>query len=396
MGSPRATQGSRRGNPTPESGCPDTDGLNAKLESAFKCNTAPAPEGNDSRAMEKGTIAIYFVEAALDAVRARGLDAERLLVQVGIAPSLLNAPQARVSPAHYAALWRLIAETLGDELFGLDSRRVKVGSFAMLCRAVIQCETLERALHRCSRFYDLLLDDVSIVVSRDGKDARLTLHERIDRRGCSQRVFAHEGLLIILHGLACWLVGRRIPITVAEFGYPEPAHSAEYHTRFSSELAFCRPNTAITFDACYLDLPVVQDGQSVKEFLRVIPENILVKYKNTNSLTAKIRARLRRALPDELPGLEIVARELHTTPATLRRRLQDEGESFQSIKDQLRRDLAIMYLSHSERSVLDIALELGFAEPSAFHRAFKKWTGACPGEHRRGLGHSAPAPEAVT
>jgi AraC-like DNA-binding protein len=335
--------------------------------------------------MEKGTIAICFVEAALDAVRARGLDAEALLVQVGIAPSLLNAPQARVSPAHYAALWRLIAERLGDELFGIDSRRVKVGSF-MLCRTVIQCAAAEQAL---AVRYDCSGRCQHRSFPRQDARRRSTA---VRRRGCSG--FCSE-LAEHPHG-SCWLVGRRIPITLAEFGYPEPAHSGEYRTRFSSELAFCRSNTAITFDAYYLDLPVVQDGQSVKEFLRVIPENILVKYKNTNSLTAKIRARLRRALPDELPGLEAVARELHTTPATLRRRLQDEGESFQSIKDQLRRDLAIMYLSHSERSVLDIALELGFAEPSAFHRAFKKWTGACPGEHRRGSGQPASAPEAFT
>ena len=74
-----------------------------------------------------------------------------------------------------------------------------------------------------------------------------------------------------------------------------------------------------------------------------------------------------------------------STPATVRRRLQEEGASYQSIKDQLRRDLAISYLSHSTRSVMDIALELGFSERSAFHRAFRKWTGASPGEFRRTL-----------
>ena len=335
--------------------------------------------------MEKGTISICFVRAALESVHARGLDAKALLLQAGIHPTLLSSPHARVSAARYGALWRSIAEALDDELFGLDSRRVKVGSFAMLCRSVIHCATLERALNRGLRFYDLLVDDVSIVLERDGNAAKLVLHERNDRASSSQRVFAQEGLLVILHGLACWLVGRRIPITLAEFGYAEPAHSIEYRTMFGPQLAFCRPHTAIAFDASYLDLPVVQDDQSVKEFLRAVPENILVKYKNTNSLTAKIRARLREALPEELPDLETIASELYTTPATLRRRLQNEGESYQSIKDQLRRDLAITYLSHPDRSVMDVALELGFAEPSAFHRAFKKWTGASPGEHRRRL-----------
>jgi AraC-like DNA-binding protein len=67
----------------------------------------------------------------------------------------------------------------------------------------------------------------------------------------------------------------------------------------------------------------------------------------------------------------------------VRRRLDDEGQLYQSIKDDLRRDLAITYLSRSRRSVLEVALTLGFAEPSAFHRAFKKWTGANPGEYRQ-------------
>jgi AraC-like DNA-binding protein len=130
---------------------------------------------------------------------------------------------------------------------------------------------------------------------------------------------------------------------------------------------------------------VVQDEHTLKEFLRTAPENILVKYKKSKSLTARIRRRLRQLLPGDLPECEVIAEELHLTSATLRRRLADEGESYQSIKDHLRRDLAIGYLSHSERSVLDIALELGFAERSAFHRAFRKWTGTSPGEFRRSL-----------
>jgi AraC-like DNA-binding protein len=76
---------------------------------------------------------------------------------------------------------------------------------------------------------------------------------------------------------------------------------------------------------------------------------------------------------------------MNMTPATLRRRLHEDGTSFQAIKDQLRRDLAISHLSHSKRSTMDIGLELGFSERSAFHRAFKKWTGASPGEFRRRL-----------
>ena len=91
-----------------------------------------------------------------------------------------------------------------------------------------------------------------------------------------------------------------------------------------------------------------------------------------------------------LHPFEALAEEMNLTPATLRRRLHEEGTFYQSIKDQLRRDLAIGYLSHSKRSAMDIGLELGFSERSAFHRAFKKRTGASPGEFRRRIQPSEP------
>jgi AraC-like DNA-binding protein len=214
-------------------------------------------------------------------------------------------------------------------------------------------------------------------------EAAVILRER--HTGAAPRTFAHEVLLMLLHGVACWLVGRRIPISRAHFSYPEPAHAAEYRLMYCTDLTFDMPDTRIVFDADYLDLPVVQNERTVKEFLRTAPENILVKYKNGSSMSARIRRRLRQFLPGEVPDFDTLAAELNMTTATLRRRLHEEGASYQGIKDQLRRDLAISYLSHSGRSVMDIALELGFSERSAFHRAFRKWTGASPGEFRRGL-----------
>ena len=337
---------------------------------------AAAPRG-----AEPGTIAICFVAAALQSVRSRALDADQLLATVGLSPSLLAVPQARVSAKHYGALWRTIATALDDEFFGQDSRRMKAGSFAMLCHSVLGCRTLGHALDRSLRFYALLLDDISGKLERDGVEARIVLQARAP--GAGQRVFAHELLLMLLHGVSCWLVRRRIPILRAEFSYAEPAHSAEYRLMYCADLSFNRPHTTMAFDAGHLDLPVVQNERSVKEFLRTAPEGILLKYKNGSSLNARVRRLLRQCPPGEVPGFEGLAAELNMAPPTLRRRLHEEGQSYQSIKDQLRRDLAIGYLSHSSRSVMDIALALGFSERSAFHRAFRKWTGASPGEFRR-------------
>ncbi len=332
---------------------------------------------------EPGTVAICFVAAALESVRARHMDTDGLLAQVGLSPGLLQVPQARVSAKHYGELWRLVALTLDDEFFGQDSRRMKSGSFAMLVHSVLGCKNLAQALDRSLRFYGLILDDIVGSLAREGKEASIVLKERAAE--ARPRVFGHEVLLMLLHGVACWLVGRRIPILRARFHYPEPAHSAEYRLMYCTDLSFDAPDTAIVFAADYLTLPVVQNERSVKDFLRTAPESILVKYKNGSSLSARIRRRLRQLLPGDVPDFDRLAAELNMTTATMRRRLNEEGTSYQGIKDQLRRDLAIGYLSHSDRSVMDIALELGFSERSAFHRAFRKWTGASPGEFRRGL-----------
>jgi AraC-like DNA-binding protein len=314
---------------------------------------------------EPGTVAICFVAAALESVRARHMDADRLLTLVGLSPGLLNMPQARVSAKHYGQLWRLVALTLDDEFFGQDSRRMKAGSFAMLVHAVLGCKSLGAALDRSLRFYGLILDDISGSLTREGPEATLRLHQR--GPDGAARVFGHEVLLMLLHGVACWLVGRRIPILRAQFAYPEPAHSSEYRLMYCTDLTYDAPNTAIVFAAEHLNLSIVQNERSVKEFLRTAPESILVKYKNGSSLTARIRRRLRQLLPGEVPDFDRLAAELNMTTATLRRRLHEEGASYQGIKDQLRRDLAISYLSHSDRNVMDIALELGFSERSAFH-----------------------------
>lgn len=340
-----------------------------------------ASAGGAARSGEPGTVAINFVIAALAGVRARRLDAEALLTKVGLSPHLLEVPQARVSVKQYGELWRLIAITLDDEFFGQDSRRMKSGSFAMLCHTLIHCRTLGQALDRSLRFYRLILDDIEGVLVRSGPEARIEVRTVAGRT--SNRVFAHETFLMLVHGVACWLIGRRIAIERAQFSYAEPPHAAEYRLMYCTSLRFEQPCTSITFAAAALDLPVVQNERTLKEFLRAAPENIIVKYKNGSSVGARIRRRLRQTAPGEMPEFEALARELHMTAATLRRRLHEEGASFQSIKDQLRRDLAVRYLTHSTRSVMDIALELGFSERSSFHRAFRKWTGASPGEFRR-------------
>ena len=198
------------------------------------------------RSADKGTIAIAFVQEALAELARRGLAVDALVAAAGISPELLNAPQARVSSAHYGRLWHLIAEATDDEFFGMDSHPMKAGSFTLLCHSVIHCDTLERALRRALRFFRLVLDDFEGVLERDGDTARVVLAERLPG---PRRAFAYGTFLIILHGLACWLIGRRITLDHASFRCAEPDFSAEWRVLFSPDLRFGEAETAISFPA---------------------------------------------------------------------------------------------------------------------------------------------------
>jgi AraC-like DNA-binding protein len=234
----------------------------------------------------------------------------------------------------------------------------------------------------------VFLDDVGAELRVEGGDAVIAVTNRIE--AAPARRFADETFLIMVHGLICWLVGRRVPLTLAEFAYPRPPYAQEYGVMYSQHLRFDAERTAIRFDAELLSLPVVQDEATLKEFLRNAPQSVFLKYKNEDGWTARLRRRLRGSIGQwEWPTLEDVAREFHVAPTTLRRRLEAEGTSYQAVKDDLRRDAAVHHLCGTRLSIAEIAVAVGFQETSAFHRAFKRWSGVQPGEYRRrqaGLG----------
>lgn len=339
---------------------------------------------------EKDSVSIWFVRQALMGLRQAGRPVDALLARSGIPPRLLEFDQSRVSATHFGALWLAIAADLDDEFFGLDRRRMKVGSFALLCRSTVLAPKLAQALTLAIQYFNVLLDDSRLEMRVDeGLVCISILDHETATRSEAFRVFAHETLLIMLHGLLCWLAGRRIAILRAGFCYPAPAWSAEYRSMYSSELAFEQGRTEVRISERLLAAPVVQDEDSARDFLREAPHNFIVKFKDPKSCQARIRRRLRTAAPDAWPSFAQLATEMDMASSTLHRKLELEGTSFRHIKDALRRDLAIDRLAHSAASVAQIAVELGFAEPSAFHRAFKLWTGLRPGDYRQRS--SAPA-----
>jgi AraC-like DNA-binding protein len=329
---------------------------------------------------EKGTIAVSLVEEAVRCVKRCGVDPQPLLEEAGIAPQLLGSPLARVSSTQYGALWNAICRALDDEFFGQDSHPMKSGSFIAMCQAALTARNGAQALARTTGFMRLVLDDMSAQVKAERGRVRLSFHVRegVERK----QMFAYATYFILVYGVVCWLVGRRIPILEARFSCPEPAAGHEYRLMFCDDLKFGQGMSYVDLSPDFLDLPVIQTAKSLKSFLRDAPAIFVVKYRNPDSVAARVRRALRAMPIAEWPGADEMAAKLRFAEATMRRRLKQEGYTYQSIKDALRRDIAIASLQAGERTIADIAIAVGFAEPSAFHRAFRKWTGGRPTDYR--------------
>lgn len=328
--------------------------------------------------MREHTIASHFVHAALRGAQHQGVACEPLLRQAGIQPAVLEEPRARVSPEQFSRLMQLLWETLDDEYLGLAQGTSKRGTFAMMGHAVIHCRNLEKALERGALFYDLFPGAPGIHLQQEGEWVRLCVDSNNLR---DPDHFLQESLLLIWHRLGSWLIGQRIRLEEATFCYAEPAHHREYELLFPGVRHFSAARNSLRFHQRYLNMPLLQDERTLKRFLEHSPANLLARPDGGDSLDSRIRRLLGRDCRN-WPDLEHIAQQLHISQQTLRRRLHDEGSSFQALKDHLRRDLAIYHLGRDELAIQDIAEQLGFSEPSAFHRAFKKWTGLTPGAYR--------------
>ncbi|WP_323033147.1 AraC family transcriptional regulator [Paracoccus sp. (in: a-proteobacteria)] len=325
--------------------------------------------------MERRTITTGFVEDALDCLHRRGLDPAPLLARAGIDPALGDP----VSNLQYGKLWLAITELIGDEFFDEAARPMRPGSYQLLCQAVLHAGTLERALRRALLFLAVVLDDpVGELRLREGQ-AEIVLRDL----GPPRRAFAYRTYWLILLGVMCWLIGRRIPLMQVDFACPAPENRRDYHQFFGAPVHFDQPVSRLSFAAGYLSLPTIRSEKALEGFLRGAPANILLRYRHDQGLSARIRARLRSLPPEDWPDFDRLAAELHLSPATLRRRLRSEGQGFAAIRAEIRLFRARQLLRETGLSVAEIAARLGYGEPSAFHRAFLKLTGTTPAAFRR-------------
>jgi AraC-like DNA-binding protein len=328
---------------------------------------------------DRDTVAAYFVSAGLWRLRNDPVRAKEILRSVNIDPDWLNDALFRIPAQSVIRFWLSLTEEFDDEFFAFDSHGMPRGTFAIICRHVIHEPDLGRALSQCLQAFGLFIHDIQAHLEIRGRRAAIVVENHL--RDSSVRHVAEEIFLSMVIGVICWLTGRRLLLDSTEFGHARPAHGAD-PLLWGPWIKFDAPKTRLEFDAEQLKLPVIRDFRALKHFLRAAPEGVVVRFRNRSGLTARVYRELRDDTGLEWPTQAQMAKDMNMTHSAFRRRLEREGLSFQAIKHQVRRAIAIDLLSQGDTSITEIAIRARFQEPSAFHRAFRQWTGMSPGQYR--------------
>ncbi|MBF8747351.1 AraC family transcriptional regulator [Pseudomonas putida] len=331
---------------------------------------------------ESDSVAVYFLNAMFHALRDRPEVRDARLRAVGIDPNVMADPLARVPAQAFARLWLDMIHLLDDEFFNLDSHGMPLGSFALICRGLILEPNLEKAVRQCIGSFALFLRDFEAGVTVRGGRVVISVQSHISDP--LTRVYAEETYLALVVSLLCWLAGRRIAIDRTEFALARPAQEDDL-LLWGPDLRLGSGRTEVEFSSDYLRLPVVQDLAGLKSFLRTAPQGLVIRFRNQNDRVAEVYRHLRARRYGQWPTLATLAEQQGLSASTFRRQLEREGRSYQQIKDEVRRAMAFEHLREGVLSIAEIAEQTGFQEPSAFHRAFKKWTGHSPGSYRARL-----------
>ena len=331
------------------------------------------------RTPRSGTVSAVMVREALFAPLLLGWTLDLLLYGTPFDAGVMDHTAPRVPVKHYARFWRRVRRTIQDEFFLMDQRTMRPGSFAFMCSMAAQQPTVGQGLDVALQFLALIFADKRAVLRTQQSMAAVVLREESVEPA---RAFTYFTFWMYVHGLTCWLANQRVPLLSVDLRCSEHDFIDDYRVMFSCNLRFDCRQSQILFSADILNAPIKRTAQDLQRFLRHAPNNIMVKYRDEQSLTSQIRRTLLNSDPKHWPDAVDLATDLCMSVSTLQRRLNQEGQSYQRLKDAVRSALAVKWLADEHYTFVDIASALGFADVSTFYKAFRKWTGTQPSHYR--------------
>jgi AraC-like DNA-binding protein len=326
-----------------------------------------------------GTVSVLLVRPLVRALANADLAAFWRATELTAA--MIADDDARLAPSQFAVAWSEATRLTGDRALALTiAAATPAGAFGIIEYVCRSCRTLGEALRQWVRYLNLLDDAVEVGLDVDGDAAYL----RVARESEAPAPASHELCWALVARQAHELSAAPFRLRAVELGHPAPAAAdvARYRAWFDAPVVFAAEHTRLVFPRSALDASLASSDPALLAILTRAADELTRNLATDASLTARVKRVLHEVLRHDDAQLDVVAARLGLTGRSLQRRLKDEGTSFADLRDVVRRELARRYLDEG-LAIAEISFLLGFSEPSAFFRAFKRWTGEAPLAHRR-------------
>lgn len=335
------------------------------------------------------TSSLLSASMTLGALRAAGVVDAEIAAALGLDEALLAQPEARVPNERLVPLWDWASERLGDEALGLHlAQRVDRDSFDVFSFIAGSSSSLGAALDCIGRYFRLLTDAAVYELAVDGEAAWWSFG-RSSGPAAGPSPGRHQETFALAASVAysrLWLGDDFAPEEVF-FRHDDRTALDEIEAYFRAPVHLSAEQCAFRFGASHLERPLDGADSGLASLLRRYADEALAALGDHEATTQQVRRCVLDGLAEGGGSLDDCARRLAVSSRSLQRRLRDEGTTHKEILDQVRREMAVRYLSHRDLTASQVAFLLGFSETAPFFRAFKRWTGRTPGEYRE---HLAP------
>jgi AraC-like DNA-binding protein len=329
--------------------------------------------------MADATIKVRIVQRFLDFAESRGARKRDVMQRAGIRAEELEQPDERMAFSKYVAAMRAakeLSQTPALALhFGEDVDIMELSIVGMTGSGGDMREAFARLNRHAAVDVDFgITGDRFRVVMADGDI--VFIDERPDPNDFPEftESFFARGVTAVRR----WLGGAEL-LKAVEVTHPEPPYRAEYDRIFQLPVKFDSERNAMRISAAIWQLTRERFPPTyASQILRDYADEEVEKLNRTRSLSGRLEMMLAAMLPSGDVSMQAVAMQLGLSRQTLFRKLKAEGTTFEKLLDEVRRKRALHHLEDEKLPVNEVAYLVGFSDPAAFSRAFKRWTGASP------------------
>jgi AraC-like DNA-binding protein len=324
---------------------------------------------------EESTLHVGAFSHIPEVLRSLGEDPAEVCAAAGFDVALFDDPSSQVSFRTATHLFKVCAERTGCAHVGLlIGQHSGLDSLGFVGLLVKYSKDVRTALRTLVRHMHLHIRGAVTTLKENDKLAMFTYEVYAPGAEATHQI-GDAALGTMFNTLAALCGPHWKPIEV-RFEHRRPSDLAPYHRFFQAPLRFQMDSNALVFAASWLDRPLAEVDPELIRLLRDKTEELEAQYRNR--FPDVVRGILRSAVLTGHGTAEYVASLLSMHSRTLHRHLTESDTNFRALVDDCRYEIARQMLGDTDHDVGQIAYMLGYADTSAFARAFRRWSGSTP------------------